>query len=55
MNPFEMEPLDRLCQVCDKRKPDVRYVRDPYLWDVHREEKWMDLCEDCLDTRLGDI
>ena len=42
------------CIQCGEVK-SCQYVRDPYLWEMHNEEEWGWWCEDCFDTRAGDI
>ena len=50
-----MEELDRLCDFCDERKPDVTYCVDPYVEELFGEEEWVDICDDCYDGRAADV
>jgi len=43
------------CDSCHQMKSDVKLRRDPFLWEVHDEEKFRYLCDDCYETRREDV
>jgi hypothetical protein len=43
------------CEFCGIESEEVECVTDPYLQEIYGEEELIDLCPNCLDSRLGDI
>ena len=42
-----MEEELKLCDSCKKLKPDVQWTKDPFMDEIHNEEVFMNLCEQC--------
>ena len=43
------------CDYCNKYKEDVKYVLDPYAAEIHDEEMFIYLCDDCYQEFLEEI
>jgi hypothetical protein len=44
-----------ICEGCNKDKPDVEEVLDPYCLEINDEEVWIVVCGDCYIERALDI
>lgn len=43
------------CESCHEKKEGVKNCLDPYLADIHGEELYVNLCDQCYDDKVGDI
>ena len=44
-----------ICEECEKSKPDVKCVIDPFELDLNDNIEYKYLCEDCYDEILREI
>jgi hypothetical protein len=43
------------CEYCGEWKHGVEYTINPFLQEIHGEQEWLWLCEDCVNELLMDI
>lgn len=52
---IEIKAPLQICESCEKSKGDVILTLNPFAHDVHNEEYWEFLCEDCYGQACADI